>query len=64
MAAFEWRYKRRDPDTGQIVQEDWRPRPEGRTIHLLHNDAVKEQDGCESSVHQVESRPVQEAKKP
>ena len=59
MAALEWRYKRRDPETGQIVQVDWRPRPEGRTIHELHNDAVAEQGGSECDVQQVESRPSQ-----
>lgn len=61
MSALEWRYKRRDDATGQIVQEDWRPRPDGRTIHQLHGDAVEEQAGREYSVHQVESRPAQAA---
>jgi hypothetical protein len=57
MTALEWRYKRRD-ESGKIVQEDWRQRPEGVTIHALHNEAVAEQGGSEAAVHQVESRPV------
>lgn len=64
MAALEWRYKRRDPDTGQIVQMDWRPRPEGSTMNELWEQAQYAHGDDKSAPHQVESRPVQEAQKP
>lgn len=57
MAALEWRYKRRDPATGQIVQEDWRPRPEASTMYALFDEAAKHHE----DVQAVESRPVQVA---
>lgn len=57
MSALEWRYKRRDEATGQIVQEDWRPRPEGSTMYVLFDEAAK----VHADVQGVESRPVQVA---
>lgn len=61
MSAFEWRYKRRDPGTGQIIQEDWRPRPEGWSIWDCYNHAVATHEGEYVQPHQVESRPSQVA---
>lgn len=59
MTALEWRYKRRDDSTGAIVQEDWRPRPEGSTMYELYDLAGT----LHSDVQAVESRPAQEVAK-
>lgn len=56
MTALEWRYKRRD-DSGQIVQEDWRPRPEGLDMYQLWDEAA----AVHADIQGVESRPAQAA---
>ena len=61
MSALEWRYKRRDEATGQIIQENWRPRPEGSTMYQLYDVAQLERGDDKSAPFGVESRPVQVA---
>ena len=64
MTGYEWRYKRRDDATGQIVQEDWRPRPEGSTMYQLYDEAQLTHGDDKAAPFGIESRPIQEAPKP
>lgn len=64
VSAFEWRYKRRDDATGQVVQEDWRPRPDGSSMNELWMSAQLAHGDDKAAPFGVESRPVQEAPKP
>lgn len=63
MTALEWRYKRRDDSTGAIVQEDWRPRPEGSTMYELYDAAQLAHGDDKTAPFGIESRPVQVASK-
>lgn len=59
MANYEWRYKRRD-ESGNVVQEDWRPRHEGLTMHDLWHEAQIAHGDDKAAPFGVESRLVPE----